>query len=182
MLEFAGPTFVLKGRFPFSPPGAIAFDLAGRLILGGTKRSSWVIIDGRDTVGHFSSPDVPIPIAPHVRDSVWDAVYARLKARAGGWPHFDDVVRKDAFPTTLPAWMTINVDPAGRWWIGRSNSRGQLGSWDIVERGRITKRVTVPASVTTGLDGEIVAFGQGTIALLHADQDGIPWIGVYRVP
>lgn len=177
--QWKGPGWVIVGRPPFSPHGVETFDPAGRLVLGGSKRSQWFVLNGRDTVATVTLPDRAIPIAKAVRDSVWAVYRAKMPKYAG----IDDVVKEDRIPTTLPPWLTFDIDRTGRWWIGRPGPDGALAAWDIVVDGRVVARAPVPTRLAEvrSLTKHLADYGKGLIALLHTDESGLPWIGVYRV-
>ncbi len=175
-----GPSWDLRGRTPFAPTGVTTFDRAGQLVIGGSRYSRWAVVSGQDTARIVTLPDHPIPIAKQVRDSVWTVWYAQLIPKK--LPHLAEVVREDLIPTTLPPWVTFNIDQRGTWWIGRPGPNGVLAAWDIVIDGKVAGHAAIPERVTDVFPaGPIMAFGKGVVALLHEDADGVPWIGVYRV-
>ena len=177
-----GPGWVLVGNTPFSPHGVAIFDPSGRVVIGGTRRSRWVVQAGRDTVQTVTLPDHPLPIARNVRDSAWATWYGRVAANKAKLPNLDAVVREDRIPTTLPPWVTLHIDRLGEWWIGRPGPDGGLASWDIVSNGRVVGHVPVPARVVdVPGSGSMLSFGKDVVAMLHEDEDGVPWIGVYRI-
>ena len=174
------PKMDIVGLIPFSPWGVATFDPGGRVVIGGSRQSRWVVVSGRDTVQTVSLPDTRIPIAKGVRDSVWAVYYARLSRRR--IPRLDEFVREDRIPTMLPPWVTFDIDQNGWWWVGRPGPDGALAAWDVVRNGRVAGRVVLPAR---GVDvypaGPLRSFGKDFVALLHEDRDGLPWIGVYRL-
>lgn len=177
-----GPGWDLVGDMPFSPHGVAIFDPAGRVVIGGTRRSHWVVQAGPDTVQTVTMPDRPLPIARNARDSTWAAWYGRLSAKKAKLPNLDAVVREDRIPTTLPPWVTFHIDRRGEWWIGRPGPDGVLASWHIVTNGRLVGHVPVPARVVDVFGaGSMLSFGKDVVAMLHEDEDGVPWIGVYRI-
>jgi hypothetical protein len=182
VIQWNGPGWDLRGRSPFSPRGIATFDPAGRLVIGGSKRSRWVVVSGVDTVQTVTVPDREIPIAKQVRDSVWTAWYAQLIPKKDKLPHLDEVVREDRIPTALPPWVTFDVDRNGMWWIGRPGADGVLASWDVISNGSLVGHAVVPTRIVDGrLLSPIMNFGKSYVALLHEDRNGAPWIGVYRV-
>jgi hypothetical protein len=175
-----GPVWVLVGHMPFSPHGVAAVDPAGRVVIGGTRRSRWVVQRGRDTVQTVTLPDHDAPIAKPVRDSVWMAFYAQVAARK--LSRLDEFVREDRIPTTLPPWVSFDIDRRGEWWIGRPAGNGTLASWDVVSNGLLAGHVPIPAKVARSPgSGSMLSFGKDVVAMLHAEEDGVPWIGVYRI-
>ena len=97
-------------------------------------------------------------------------------------PHADEVVREDRIPTTLPPWVSFHIDRRSEWWIGRPGRDGRLASWDIVTNGRVVGHVPIPTRVVDVLGtGSMLSFGKDVVAMLHEDDDGAPWIGVYRI-
>jgi hypothetical protein len=175
-----GPSWGLRGRTPFAPTGATTFDRAGRLVIGGSRHSRWAVVSGQDTMRIVALPDHPVPIAKQVRDSVWTVWYAQLDPKK--LPHLAEVVREDLIPTTLPPWVSFNIDPRGAWWIGRPGPDGVLAAWDVVIDGKMAGHIARPDRITEVFPmGPVMAFGKGVVALLHEDADGVPWIGVYRV-
>jgi hypothetical protein len=96
--------------------------------------------------------------------------------------NLDAVVHEDRIPAMLPPWVTFDIDRRGEWWIGRSGADGGLASWDIVSNGRQVGHVPIPARVVDVLGtGSMLTFGKDVVAMLHEDEDGVPWIGVYRI-
>jgi hypothetical protein len=177
-IEWRWPHGVLKARTPFAPDGVETVDPAGHLVIGGSKRSQWVVVDGHDTITRVSFPDHAVRIPTKERDSVWTAWFSHLPKL----PDIDKVVRKDLIPTTLPPWVTFNVDQAGRWWIGRPLSNGALGSWDVVSDGKVIGHIAVPTAIVRATNGRpLMVFGSQFVALMHEDESGEPWIGVYRI-
>lgn len=177
-MQWRGPSWIIQGA-PFSPNGVAVFDPAGRLVIGGSRRSRWVVISGRDTVQTVTLPDHDIAIQPAIRDSVWQAWRAKLPVTL---PDIDKIVREDLIPTTLPPWVTFDISPRSDWWIGRPGGNGQLARWDVVRNGRIAARVDCPApllEIQRGVYG--TSFGTDFVALLHEDENAVPWIGVYRI-
>jgi hypothetical protein len=97
-------------------------------------------------------------------------------------PNLDAVVREDRIPTTFPSWVTFHIDRRGEWWIGRSGPDGGLASWDIASNGRLVGHVPVPTRVVDVASiGSMLSFGKDVVAMLHEDEDGVPWIGVYHI-
>lgn len=178
-IDWQGPGWRLRGRTPFAPSGVATFDPMGRLILGGSRRSRWVIVSGADTVGRVSlSSDTPA-IRPAIRDSVWEEWYGRLPKNL---PKLDDVVTKRRFPTRLPPWVSLDVDAGGLWWVGRPDGTGTLDRWDLVDHGRTLGTVRVPAPlIQRRIAGPVVAYGNPMVGMLHETPTGLPWIGVYRL-
>ncbi len=174
------PGVDLVGWIPFSPPGIATVDPSGRVVIGGSRRSRWVVVSGSDTLQTVTLPDTPVPIAKRIRDSVWAAYHAQLSRKR--IPRLDEFVREERIPTTLPPWVTFDIDKSGAWWIGRPGPDGVLAAWDVVIDGRLVGHATLPAKgVDVNLAGPLRSFGKEFIALLHEDADGLPWIGVYRV-
>jgi hypothetical protein len=179
-LTWQGPGWMIVGRrAPFSPPGLETFDRLGHVIIGGTKRARFVVVSGRDTVQTVQFDDHETVVPPRIRDSAWSAYRATLPAN---FPNVYDVVREDQIPTTLPPWLSVNVDTRGDWWVGRPSLNGSLGTFDVVHGGRVIGRAAVPSQVlnVTG-PGYGMAFGRDLVALLHENHEGVPWIGVYGV-
>lgn len=178
-IDWKGPGWSVRGRTPFAPVGQATFDPLGRLVVGGTRRSLWHVIAGLDTVSVVRFPDRRKPIDPAVRDSAWDAWYGRLPKAL---PELDRVVTKDRFPTTLPPWVSLDIDARGLWWIGRPGPDGEVAAWDVAELGRIIGRVQAPDRLLIRrAGGPVAAYGDGVVAFLHEAADGEPWIGVYAV-
>lgn len=179
-IQWNGPGWDLRGRSPFSPRGVATFDPGGRLVIGGSRRSQWVVVSGKDTLKTVSLPDRVQPIEKRVRDSVWNVWYAQLIPKK--LPQLDDVVREDRIPINLPPWVTFHIDRSGAWWVGRPGQTGLLGSWDIVVGDRAVGHASIPEAVVDVFPvGPIVSFGSNYVALLHEDRESRPWIGVYRV-
>jgi hypothetical protein len=176
-MQWKSPSWVIKGA-PFSPYGVSAFDPAGRLVIGGTRRSRWFVLSGRDTIQTVTLPDHEVAIPTAIRDSVWRAWRARIPATL---TNVDNVVKKDLIPTTFPPWVTFDISPRGEWWIGRPAINGALGAWDIVENGRIVGHVAVPPRTMDIRGGSGRAIGRNFVALVHEDENDVPWIGVYRI-
>ncbi len=170
--------WVIQGA-PFSPAGRATFDQSGRLVLGATGRSRWVVLSGKDTVQTISLPDRAVSIVPAVRDSVWKAWRAKLPAKLADPGNVLTIAK---IPTTLPPWLTIDVSPAGEWWVGRPGPNGALGSWDVIVGGRVAGHVPVPPRILPPrLEMRPWSFGGSFVAIVHEDEDDLPWIGVYRV-
>lgn len=180
-IQWNGPNWHVRGISPFSPWAVVTADPQGRIVIGGSRYSRWYVIDHRDTVATVTLPERHIPIAKRVRDSVWAAFLAQLIPRRAQLPHLDDVVREDRIPTTLPPWLTLNIDDAGEWWLGRPASDGTLGSWDVLIGGRIAATLARPARIVRTFFGPVMALGSRTTALLHEDSHDEPWIGLYAV-
>ena len=176
-MQWRSPGWVIKGA-PFSPYGVAAFDPAGRLVIGGTRRSRWFVLVGRDTVQTVTLPDHDVTIPSPIRDSVWKAWRARLPTTL---PNLDKVVREELIPTTLPPWVTFDINPSGEWWIGRPATNGALGSWDVVDKGKRVGHLAVPDRVLDIRGGSGRAFGRDYLALVQEDDNNVPWIGVYRI-
>lgn len=92
-----GPGWDLVGRTPFLPRGVAVGDRTGRAVVGGSVRSRWVVISGRDTLQTVSLPDHPVLITTRIRDSVWSNWFAKVPKRL---PHVAEVVREDRIPVT----------------------------------------------------------------------------------
>jgi hypothetical protein len=173
-----GPNWVINRRGPFSPPGAATIDPEGRLVVGGSRRSEWYVIVGKDTVNRVRLPDVPVTIPKHTRDSAFAAWFAKLPR----FPDLDKVVTKDRFPTILPPWVSLDIDPDGRWWIGRPGPDGRLASWDIAKDGHIIGHAAVPAELLgVRFKPTLVSFGRGKVAMVHQREDGTPYVRIYRI-
>ena len=173
-----GPNWVISRRGPFSPPGVQTFDPQGHLVIGGSRQSRWFVIDGRDTLKTVSFTDTRIPIRPTVRDSAFAAWFKKLPK----FPDIDKVITKDRMPVSLPPWVSFDIGPDGRWWIGRSGPNGQLGSWDVAFGGRIIGHAVVPAPLLEiRFVGSLTSFGSEFVAMVHESPDGSEWVGVYRV-
>lgn len=168
----SGEGWTVKGVIPFSPLGVDLIDRKGRVVIGGTTRSAWFVLAGKDTVERIAFADRPIPIPAAVRESVFVAVKARLQRV----PRAANALTRAMIPATIPPWLSLDIDDTGRWWIGRPDRQGSLASWDIVEGSRIVASIPAPSPISTQM-----SFARGTVALLHEDDDGLPWIGVYRV-
>lgn len=170
------PAAVIKGG-PFSAAPSAVVDPAGRIVFGGSRASRWYVLSGKDTVQRVMLPDHPVTIPAAVRDSAWDAFLARVKSTPGAATG----LKKDQLPTTLPAWVTLDINPRGEWWIGRPGMDGRLGAWDVVDNGKIVGHVLVPPRVIQGPGVYGRAMGTDLVALLQEDENGVPWIGVYRI-
>jgi hypothetical protein len=170
------PTMVIKGG-PFSAAPSAAIDPAGRVVGGGSRASRWYVLSGTDTVQRVTLPDRPVIIPSNVRDSAWTAFIAKFAA----YPGVGAALDKGLMPTTLPAWVSLDITPRGEWWIGRPGMDGKLASWDIVANGKLVGHVTAPPRVLQGPGLYVKAFASDLIALVQADDDDVPWIGVYRI-
>lgn len=178
-ITWRGPHWVIRARAPYSPPGVATFDPHGNLVIGGTKKSEWFVVKGKDTIRTVALADKAVPIPGRVRDSVFAAWYSRLPKN---FPDLDKVVTKDRFPTTLPPWVTFDIDPEGRWWVGRPGVDGRIASWDIVDGGKIVAHVAVPARLFEArFKGVLTAFGSGKVAIVQEAEDGTLSIGIYRI-
>jgi hypothetical protein len=175
-----GPGWDMIASPPFSPRGVAAFDPTGHLVVGGSRRSQWFIMSGRDTIRTVTLPDHAVPIMTRVRDSVWKAFYARVSDKK--LPHMEDVVREDLIPKSLPPWVSFWIDNRGLWWIGRPAPSGVLAAWDIVSDGKVIGALPIPKRIVEHyLPGPIKGITNDLVALLHEDEDGVPSIGVYRL-
>jgi hypothetical protein len=170
------PTMVIKGG-PFSAAPSAAIDPAGHVVFGGSRASHWYVLSGRDTVQQVAFPDHLVTIPKAVRDSAWDAFIAKFAA----YPGVGAALDKGLLPTTLPAWLSLDITPRGEWWIGRPGMDGQLASWDIVENGKLVGHVAAPPRILHGPGVYSKAFGSDLIALVQEDENDVPWIGVYRI-
>jgi len=178
-ITWRGPHWVIRARAPYSPPGVATVDRHGNLVIGGTKKSEWFVVKGKDTIQTVTLPDKAMPIPGRVRDSVFAAWFSRLPKN---FPDLGKVVTKDRFPTTLPPWVTFDIDPDGRWWVGRPGADGRIASWDIVVGGKIIAHVAVPAHLFEArFKGVLTAFGSGKVAMVQEAEDGALSIGIYRV-
>jgi hypothetical protein len=176
--DWDGPGWSIVGRSPFAPKGVVAFDPLGRLVIGGSRKSQWFVVSGRDTVQTVTLADVAIPIASQVRDSVLRAYIARFP----GYRDIDKVITSDKIPSRLPPWVSFDIDKAGRWWVGRPGPNGTLARWDVVVDGKITATVAVPRPVMeVQIRGALMSFGTNYVALLHESDDGSPSVGIYRM-
>jgi hypothetical protein len=134
-------------------------------------------MSGRDTVQQVSLPDHLITVPTNVRDSAWKAFLAKLAP----YPGVAAQLHKDLLPTTLPAWISLDITPRGEWWIGRPGMDGKLASWDIVENGKLVGHVPAPQRILQGPGTYGTAFGTDLVALVQEDENDVPWIGVYRI-
>ncbi len=162
---------------PFTAAPSAAFDPTGRIVVGGSRASRWVVLSGKDTVQRVVLPDHPVTIPRAVRDSAWDAFLARFVSN----PAIGKALNKNQLPTILPAWVTLDINPRDEWWIGRPGMDGALASWDIIDKGRLVGHVAVPERIvrSVGVYGKTIT--SDLIALLHEDENAVPWIGVYRI-
>jgi hypothetical protein len=169
---------ILKGG-AFSAAFDGAIDPAGHVVVGGTRQSRWFVLSGKDTIERVILADRPVTIPRARRDSAWDAMVARFKSTP-----MAAVLTKETFPTTLPAWVSLDINPRGEWWIGRPGMDGKLASWDIIDHGKIVGHAVLPTPIAgtfaAHLEGS-TAFGNDFLAILHEDDNGLPWIGVYRI-
>lgn len=170
--SISGEGWTVKRVIPFSPPGVDLIDRRGRVVIGGTTRSAWFVLSGKDTVERIAFADRLIPIPAAVRESAFVAVKAKLQRV----PRAANALTREMIPATIPPWLTLDIDDTGRWWVGRPDRQGSLASWDIVEGSRIVATIPAPSPISTQM-----SFARGTVALLHEDDDGLPLIGVYRV-
>jgi hypothetical protein len=169
-VQWRGANGVAKGG-PFSAAPQSAIDPDGHAVVGGSSASRWAVISERDTLQRVTLPDRPARISVAVRDSAWKVWTAKLESY-----HMADALHKELLPTTFPAWLTLDINPQGEWWVGRPGADGSLAAWDIVVNGKLVAHAAVPARVAG-----VHAFGNRFVALLHEDENDIPWIGVYRV-
>jgi hypothetical protein len=170
------PTMVIKGG-PFSAAPFAAIDPAGHVVFGGSRTSRWYVVSGRDTIQQVVLPEHLVTIPRAVRDSAWDAFIARLAK----YPGVGASLHKDQLPTTLPAWLSLDITPRGEWWIGRPGMDGKLASWDIVANGKLVGHVAAPPRILQGPGTYDKAFGADLVALVQEDENDVPWIGVYRI-
>lgn len=175
-IDWMYPGGVIKGGAFVAAPAA-AFDPLGRVVIGGSSTSRWYVLSGKDTVQRVVVADHPVMIPKQVRDSAWDAFIVKVQPIPGA----AGALKKELLPTILPAWVTLDINPRGEWWIGRPGMDGKLASWDIVENGKLVGHVAIPDRVTQapGVYGR--AHGSDLIALLHENENAVPWIGVYRI-
>ncbi|MGH7582244.1 MAG: hypothetical protein ACREL5_03350, partial [Gemmatimonadales bacterium] len=166
------PHAVIRGG-PFSAAPQPAIDPAGRVVFGGSRNSRWYVVSGGDTVQRVVLSDHVTAIPAQVRDSAWKAFLARFASMPGVAAGQLD---KKQLPTNYPAWVSLDINPRGEWWIGRPGRDGKLAAWDVIVDGKLVGHALAPASPAGAK-----AFGRDLIALLHEDADGVPWIGVYRV-
>lgn len=163
---------------PFTAAFEGMIDPDGHAVVGGTRASRWVVLAGNDTIRRVAFPDLIVKIPARVRDSAWKVFSDRFASE----PTFASALREELLPTTLPAWVTFDIDPVGKWWIGRPRLDGSIAAWDVVMGGKVIGHVPVPTPLAIlPAIGSVRAFGDGWVALLHSDEKDVPWIGVYRV-
>ncbi len=167
---------VIKGG-PYSAAPYAAIDPSGRVVFGGSRASRWYVLSGKDTVQRVVLADHPVTIPRAQRDSAWNAFGVRLASIPGAAAE----LKKDQLPTVLPAWLTLDINPRGEWWIGRPGLDGKLEYWDVVENGKLVGQASAPPRIVQGPGVYGRAFGADLIALLHEDENAVPWIGVYRI-
>jgi hypothetical protein len=174
-VQYKNERGVIKGG-PFSAAPSAVVDPDGHVVVGGSAHSAWFVVNERDTLQRVVLPDHAVPIPASVRDSAWQAFVARF---ANG--PMASALNKDLLPKTLPAWVSLDIAPTGEWWIGRPGMDGKLASWDVIDHGKVIGHVALPARLVSGPGIHPIALSVDRIALLHQDENDVPWIGVYRV-
>lgn len=136
------------------------------------------MVRGADTVGTIALLDREKIMPARVRDSEFAAGSQRLPMN---FPDVHKMVTLDRFPTTLPAWVSLDIDPTRRLWIGRPNLAGELAAWDVVIGSKLIAHLTLPYPASENrYKGPLVAINRSYVAVLHEHPDAAPWIGIYK--
>lgn len=168
---------------PFRPELHWAVAPDGRLVVGdGARHELRTTTDGLDTVRLASRPLTAVPLDAAARRATVEAMIARDKrvAPEGALRAAFDASR---LPSVLPFFDRIWVDRAGRRWVHLARPAGAAARLDLFDDGgRWLDEVALPAG---GWPSEPrtapIAFGRDLVAVVLQDEEGAPFVRVYRI-
>ncbi len=162
---------------PFTPQMRHAVAPDGSLIFGWSGEYRLVRTEGRDTLGVMSRDWTPDPLSQERRQRHVDGMIERMGEG------LDEVALRNSFPvgeipSTLPAFVEMNVDGAGNIWLTADSDSASARLDVFSPEGAWLGRVVVPESFDPFTPS---AWGTDRVYVSRQDEDGVPYVARYRI-
>jgi hypothetical protein len=172
-----GDVMQMSTPVPFTPQMRHAIAPDGSLVFGWTGEYRLIRTDGRDTLGVMSREWAPDPLSQERRQRHVDQMVARMG------PGLDEVALRNSFPvgdipSTLPAYVEMNVDGAGNIWLTADSDSASARLDVFSPEGAWLGRVAMPETFDPFTPS---AWGADRVYVSRQDEEGVPYVARYRI-